>query len=82
MDYNQKAVRIATNLTRVRAASRAHFASWISEASNQQTEFFRIVCDLSGIGLSEILLLVFHLTNLQHFKNLKWRPSAGIFLLF
>ena len=48
-DYNQKAVRIAT---KVRADSRAHFAVQISKASNQELELFRIVHDLSGIGLS------------------------------
>ena len=54
-DYNKIAVRIATNsyLAKVKAARRSHVADWISEASNQQAELFRIVCDLSGISLSD-----------------------------
>ena len=55
MGYNKIAVRIATNryLAKVKAARRSHFADWISEASNQQAELFRIVRNLSRIGLGE-----------------------------
>ena len=54
-DYNWIAVRVVTNLylVKVKAASRAYFAKRISEASNQQAELFRIVHDLSRIGLSD-----------------------------
>ena len=52
MDHNKVAVRVETNhyLAKIRAASGAHLANRISEASNQQAELFRIVCDLFGIG--------------------------------
>ena len=50
--FNRIAVKVATNLyqAKVKAASRTYLANRISEASNQQVELFRIVCDLSGNG--------------------------------
>ena len=68
-DYNWIAVRVATNLYlfKVKAASQVHLANQISEASYEQAELFRIVCNLSAIGPSDGLPLVFHQTNMQHF---------------
>ena len=84
MDYNWIAVRVATNLylEKVKAASRAYFANLISEASNQQVELFHIMCDLSGIGLSDGPPPSISPDQFAAFLNLKWRPSARSSLLF
>ena len=52
--YNKIAVRISTNRYLAKAkAARSYITDRMSEASNQQAELFRIVRDLSGIGLGE-----------------------------